>query len=77
MATTPTTNTPTPEPTRSAPRPPMASVASGGSQGGSGVQRAHLRNRKQWLRERDRRGMSWMARKVASKNYCASSVERR
>jgi hypothetical protein len=55
----------------------MASVASGGSQGGSGVQRAHLRNRKQWLRERDRRGMSWMARKVASKNYCASSVERR
>lgn len=79
MATTPTSNTPTPEPVRRAPvsRPTAVAADGRGPQGGSGVQRSHLRNRKQWLRKRRRHGLSWAARKVASNEYCVLNSFRR
>jgi hypothetical protein len=64
-------------PERSAPRtqtsgyrPPAAAPAIAGAQGGSGVQRSHLRDRKAWLKKRNRGGKTWMDRKVASLEYC-------
>jgi hypothetical protein len=42
--------------------------------GGSGVQRSHLRNRKAWLKERTRAGQTWSQRKVASATYCPAKV---
>jgi hypothetical protein len=38
--------------------------------GGSGVQRSHLRDRKKWLKDRTRAGRSWAQRKAASNTYC-------
>jgi hypothetical protein len=38
--------------------------------GGSGVQRSHLRDRKKWLKDRTRAGRSWAQRKAASTMYC-------
>ena len=38
--------------------------------GGSGVQRSHLRDRKRWLKDRTRAGRSWAQRKAASNTYC-------
>ena len=38
--------------------------------GGSGVQRSHLRDRKKWLKDRTRAGRSWAQRKAASTTYC-------
>lgn len=79
MPPTPTGNTPksdqAPVVRNNPPRPVTASIS--GAQGGSGVQRTHLRNRKQWLRDRDRGGMNWMARKMASKEYCGPTSVRR
>jgi hypothetical protein len=40
------------------------------SNGGSGVHRSHLRNRKAWLGERTRAGQTWAQRKAASVTYC-------
>jgi hypothetical protein len=42
--------------------------------GGAGVQRSHLRNRKAWLKGRSRAGQSWSARKVASLTYCPAKA---
>jgi hypothetical protein len=38
--------------------------------GGAGVQRSHLRDRKAWLKKRTRAGQTWNQRKVASLTYC-------
>ena len=40
------------------------------SNGGSGVQRSHLRNRKAWLGQRARAGQTWAQRKATSVTYC-------
>jgi hypothetical protein len=40
------------------------------SNGGSGVQRSHLRDRKAWLKSRTRAGQTWAQRKAASVTYC-------
>jgi hypothetical protein len=42
--------------------------------GGAGVQRSHLRNRKAWLKGRSRAGQSWSQRKVASLTYCPAKA---
>ena len=42
--------------------------------GGAGVQRSHLRNRKAWLKRRSRAGQTWAQRKVASVGYCPAKT---
>jgi hypothetical protein len=42
--------------------------------GGAGVQRSHLRNRKAWLKTRTRAGQTWAQRKAASVTYCPAKV---
>ncbi len=42
--------------------------------GGAGVQRSHLRNRKAWLKGRTRSGQTWAQRKAASVTYCPAKV---
>jgi len=42
--------------------------------GGSGVQRSHLRGRKQWLKHRARSGRSWAVRKASSSTYCPAKT---
>jgi hypothetical protein len=42
--------------------------------GGSGVQRSHLRNRKAWLKSRSRAGQTWAQRKAASLTYCPAKT---
>jgi hypothetical protein len=42
--------------------------------GGAGVQRSHLRNRKAWLKGRSRAGQTWAQRKVASVTYCPAKA---
>ena len=45
-------------------------VADSRSNGGSGVQRSHLKDRKHWLKQRTRAGRTWAQRKAASVTYC-------
>jgi hypothetical protein len=77
-----TTNTPAapkPEPSsgksgyRSA---PAAATVDSRQNGGSGVQRSHLRDRKAWLKKRSRAGQTWAQRKVASVTYCPAKTSR-
>jgi hypothetical protein len=42
--------------------------------GGAGVQRSHLRNRKAWLKGRTRAGQTWAQRKANSLTYCPAKV---
>jgi hypothetical protein len=42
--------------------------------GGSGVQRSHLRDRKAWLKGRTRAGQTWAQRKAASLTYCPAKA---
>ena len=42
--------------------------------GGSGVQRSHLKDRKAWLKSRTRKGQTWAQRKAASVTYCPAKV---
>jgi hypothetical protein len=44
--------------------------------GGAGVQRSHLRNRKAWLKRRTRAGQTWAQRKAASLTYCPAKAQR-
>jgi hypothetical protein len=44
------------------------------TQGGSGVQRSHLRDRKTWLKGRTRAGKTWAERKAASATHCPSKA---
>jgi hypothetical protein len=44
------------------------------SNGGSGVQRSHLRDRKAWLQGRTRAGQTWAQRKAASTTYCPAKT---
>ena len=46
----------------------------GRTTGGSGVQRSHLRDRKAWLKGRNRAGQTWAQRKAASLTYCPAKV---
>lgn len=61
---------PEPDRSRSSYRPAPAAVADNRTNGGSGVQRSHLRDRKRWLKGRTRNGQTWAQRKVASLTYC-------
>ncbi len=67
-----------PEPSRSKSTYRAATTSSSAvdsrSNGGSGVQRSHLRNRKAWLKSRSRAGQTWAQRKVASVTYCPAKV---
>ncbi len=42
--------------------------------GGAGVQRSHLRDRKAWLKKRTRAGQTWAQRKNASLTYCPAKA---
>lgn len=42
--------------------------------GGAGVQRSHLRDRKAWLKRRTRAGQTWTQRKNASLTYCPAKA---
>ena len=42
--------------------------------GGSGVQRSHLKDRKAWLKSRNRAGRTWAQRKAASVTYCPAKT---
>ena len=53
---------------------PSAAAVDNRSNGGSGVQRSHLRDRKAWLKGRSRAGQTWTQRKVASVTYCPAKV---
>jgi hypothetical protein len=44
--------------------------------GGAGVQRSHLRNRKAWLKGRTRAGQTWAQRKANSVTYCPAKAQR-
>ena len=46
------------------------------SNGGSGVQRSHLRDRKAWLKSRTRAGQTWAQRKASSLTYCPAKAQR-
>ena len=48
----------------------VAVTADSRSNGGSGVQRSHLRDRKSWLKSRTRAGQTWAQRKASSIGYC-------
>jgi hypothetical protein len=48
----------------------VTAVVDSRSNGGSGVHRSHLRNRKAWLGQRTRAGQTWAQRKAASITYC-------
>ena len=51
-------------------RTPSAPAVDSRTNGGSGVQRSHLRDRKTWLKGRARAGQTWAQRKAASVTYC-------
>ena len=46
------------------------------AQGGSGPEKRHPRSHKSWLKDRSRKGQTWLQRKVASKEYCPAKTER-
>ena len=71
----PTSSIPAPEkaePAKRAYAAPLPSASIIGVQGGSGIERRHARNHKDWLRGRVRHGKTWMERKMASQSYCPS-----
>ena len=69
--TTPAPQRAEPDRAKSGYRAASPSVAADSrSNGGSGVQRSHLRNRKAWLKRRSRAGQTWAQRKAASVTYC-------
>jgi hypothetical protein len=59
---------------RSAPAP--VSAVDSRQNGGAGVQRSHLRNRKAWLKRRTRAGQTWAQRKANSLTYCPAKAQR-
>jgi hypothetical protein len=59
---------------RSAARSAPPQVVDNRSNGGSGVQRSHLRDRKAWLKGRTRAGQTWAQRKAASTTYCPAKT---
>ena len=73
-ATAPATSRPEPDRSKSSYRQAPAAVADSRSNGGSGVQRSHLRDRKAWLKRRTRAGQTWAQRKAASVTYCPAKV---
>jgi hypothetical protein len=56
--------------------PAAASTVDSRQNGGAGVQRSHLRNRKAWLKRRTRAGQTWAQRKANSLTYCPAKVQR-
>lgn len=76
-----TTPTPTPTPQRaeaqtgkSGYRQAAAPTVDSRNNGGSGVQRSHLRDRKAWLKARTRAGQTWAQRKASSLTYCPAKT---
>lgn len=53
-----------------------AAVVDSRSNGGSGVQRSHLRDRKAWLKGRARNGQTWAQRKAVSLTFCPARTSR-
>jgi hypothetical protein len=54
--------------------PAAASTVDSRLNGGAGVQRSHLRDRKTWLKKRVRAGQTWSQRKNASLTYCPAKA---
>ena len=54
--------------------PAAASTVDSRQNGGAGVQRSHLRDRKAWLKKRTRAGQTWVQRKNASLTYCPAKA---
>jgi hypothetical protein len=54
--------------------PAAASSVDSRQNGGAGVQRSHLRDRKAWLKKRTRAGQTWAQRKNASLTYCPAKT---
>ena len=54
--------------------PAAASTVDSRQNGGAGVQRSHLRDRKAWLKRRTRAGQTWVQRKNASLTYCPAKA---
>jgi len=55
---------------------PVAAAVDNRQNGGAGVQRSHLRNRKAWLKGRTRAGQTWAQRKANSLTYCPAKAQR-
>jgi hypothetical protein len=70
----PAPSRPEPDRSKSSYRAAPVAVTDNRSNGGSGVQRSHLRNRKAWLKSRTRAGQTWAQRKNASLTYCPAKV---
>lgn len=68
--TTPAAPRPEADRSKSSYRSTPVAVADSRTNGGSGVQRSHLRDRKAWLKGRARAGRTWTQRKNASLTYC-------
>ena len=72
--------TPTPKPSesgssgRSGYRASTPVTVDSRNTGGSGVQRSHLKDRKAWLKNRRRAGLTWAQRKAASQTYCPAKT---
>ena len=73
-ATGPGSSRPEPDRSKSSYRQAPTAVADNRSNGGSGVQRSHLRDRKAWLKGRTRAGQTWAQRKAASVTYCPAKA---
>jgi hypothetical protein len=54
--------------------PAAAASVDSRQNGGAGVQRSHLRDRKTWLKKRTRAGQTWAQRKNASLTYCPAKA---
>ena len=54
--------------------PAASSAVDSRQNGGAGVQRSHLRDRKTWLKKRTRAGQTWAQRKNASLTYCPAKA---
>lgn len=72
--TPPASTRPEPDRSKSSYRQVPAAVTDSRSNGGSGVQRSHLRDRKAWLKRRTRAGQTWAQRKAASVTYCPAKT---
>jgi hypothetical protein len=73
-ASAPSSARPEPDRSKSSYRQTPAVVTDNRSNGGSGVQRSHLRDRKAWLKRRTRAGQTWAQRKASSVTYCPAKV---
>ena len=70
----PANSRPEPDRSKSSYRQTPVAATDSRSNGGSGVQRSHLKDRKAWLHRRTRAGQTWAQRKAASVTYCPAKA---